>query len=669
MPKVNVPGLDKPVNFPDEMTTDQISHAIETDILPKLSQSQSPSGFESVRGSILGRLAQGIADPALGMIQLASHIPGADPSARLNTKSIDEQIAQNEQAYQLSRKSSGNDGVDIARFAGNVVSPVNMGIAKISPILGNTIAKRAATGAIAGGLSGVTNPITNTDSQNDFWTTKGIQTGVGSALGAILNPIVSSIGDKVAGFVGRKLSTPDASKNADAIITQALKENGQTDVPPSFVENIRAEVNNSLKEGRQLDVASLLRKKDFESLNLPATQGQITRDASQFAKEKNLRGIANAGEPLQNIFDTQNKVLTDKLSNISGNASEANQAGQKLADALRSTDQNISSQVRAAYKAARASSGRDLEVPMEGLSQDVAGVIKDYGKGNIPAAVRTRLGEFGIFDGKQTKLFTVNDAEELLQQINKVYDPMKKAEAGALDQLRGAIKNAVSSADDSGGVFAEARQMAAKRYSLQDAIPALKAVSEGSVNPDTFVNKYLINGRSDQVQMLAKLLKNTNPDAYQEARNQIGNRIYRSAFGENVTGDKLFRPEEFSKTLRAIGTDKLKAFFSPEEIEQLKTIGRVGAYVNSTPTSAPVNFSNTAGTAANLAQQALPGKASILASVLRSAKNVKDVNAAINPKIPSTAAPLSLSNAQRELLSRSLLFGSTGISGALIPRD
>lgn len=687
MPQVNIQGVGS-VNFPDSMTPDEITHAIETEILPQAKPEPTP--IQSVRGSIPGRFMQGAADPALGILQLASHIPGVDRSQQLAERqkadlrfqginvpdallprSVDDQLSQNEASYQQARKATGSDGLDVSRFAGNVVSPVNAGIAKIAPVFGNTLLRRAATGAVAGAMSGAATPITDPESQKDFLATKATQTGIGAFLGAVLTPIVSKVGEAVTRVIGNKLSDANASQQTNQIIAQALKETGQKpeDLPPSFLENLQNEVNNSLRQGKELDAAALLRQKDFESLGLPSTQGQILRDATQFAKEKNLRGIANAGEPLQRVFDAQNKGLTDKLSSFAGDASESYSAGQKLADALRSTDQNLSNQVRSAYEAARASAGRDLEVPMQGLAQDVGKIIKDYGESNVPAAVRSRLGEFGVFGDKQSKLFTVNDAEQLLQQINKVYNPMNKAEAGALNELRTAVKNAVSAADDSGGVFSEARQLAAKRFTLQDAIPALKASADGSVNPDTFVNKYLVNGRTDQVQLLAKLLKSTSPDAYEEARNQIGNRLYRAAFGENVAGDKLFRPEEFSKTVRAIGPEKLKAFFSQAEIDQLKTIGRVGSYINSTPTSAPVNFSNTAGAAANLAQQALPGKASILAGLLRSVKNVQDVNSAVSPKIPMRPAPLSLDETSRELLARSLLLGSTGVSGALVPRN
>ena len=61
---------------------------------------------------------------------------------------------------------------------------------------------------------------------------------------------------------------------------------------------LRAQAEHALANNTTIDTAAALRKADFESLGQQPLLGQITRDPMQFARERNLRGIAGAGEPI-----------------------------------------------------------------------------------------------------------------------------------------------------------------------------------------------------------------------------------------------------------------------------------------------------------------------------------------------------------------------------------
>lgn len=58
MQTVNIPGLDKPVNFPDSMSHEQIANAIETEILPRI----STLGYAKTIGNAVVKGATGVAD-------------------------------------------------------------------------------------------------------------------------------------------------------------------------------------------------------------------------------------------------------------------------------------------------------------------------------------------------------------------------------------------------------------------------------------------------------------------------------------------------------------------------------------------------------------------------------------------------------------------------------
>jgi len=369
-------------------------------------------------------------------------------------------------------------------------------------------------------------------------------------------------------------------------------------------------------------------------------------------------------------FGEQGRQLQQVVANYGGpKAAEPQVAGQTLVDTLKNVDTKLNAQVSAAYNAARKTTGTELEIPLQGLSQDVSNVINKYGKQNVPAALRSNLADYGLFGGKQTKLFTMNDAEQVIQQINALSDPLKKAEYSALGQLRNSVKNAILSADTGGGPFAEARNLAAQRFKLHDLVPALEAASNGTVNADTFVAKYITNASTKDVNSLAQLLSSTSSEAFTEAKNQLGAQIQKAAFGTNLAGDKALAPDRLGNFLQRIGTEKLKAFYTPNEIDQLYRLARVGAYVNQIPNASPVNTSNTGALAANLMGAHVPliGKAAGMVKAIASPiGNSIAVNRALSANVPAVTRNLTVPEAAylRSILASTAVGG--GVAGGLL---
>ena len=200
-------------------------------------------------------------------------------------------------------------------------------------------------------------------------------------------------------------------------------------------------------------------------------------------------------------------------------------------------------------------------------------------------------------------------------------------------------------------------------YGEETDFYALKAAVNGDVNAQDFVRRFLINGKADEVRALAGALPE---DAAAEARRQFGAALERAAFGEN-TGSKAFSPERFSRFINQPGMQqKLAAFFSPEEVGQIRQIGRVGAYMNSFPAFAPVNTSNTASALANLGWLSripgVPQSVGLLNMAKTAAENQHAVNSALGAKLRNQ--PADIPAKQLELLSRILGSGMGGVAGA-----
>lgn len=414
---------------------------------------------------------------------------------------------------------------------------------------------------------------------------------------------------------------------------------------------IKQRVAQILQDDPTVSPAAAMRAQDFRDLGIQPTLGQITRDPMQYAQELNLRS-KGVGDDLANRFNQQNTQLQQALGGLAGTPSDAYAAGSAIKGALQSIDDQMSQQVSDAYAAARASTGKNLDVPLEGVAQDYAQTLNDFGD-KVPSGVRNNFEQLGLMGGTQRKLFTIENAENLLKVINAnaSNDPATNA---ALAQLRGSVKNAILSADDQGGVYAPARALAAQRFALQDQVPALEAASSNSVAPDDFVRRFVVNGKTDEVNGMAQLLQEHAPQAFQEARAQMGAQLALKGFGQNVAGDAPFKPTAYMGQLQAFGPAKLGAFYTPDEINQLNTIGRVGAYMNSFPSAAPVNTSNTASALGSLVGAGVK-KIPYVGGLIDNAQNRMFVNRALAARLSGTAAESAANAPQQRALGALLL--------------
>ena len=128
---------------------------------------------------------------------------------RLPEGGVDQQVRQEEAAYQARRAAGGEDGIDWARIAGNVVSPANLAIATRLPAAA-TLAGRVGVGAAGGATSAALAPVAS----GDFWSEKGMQTGMGALSGGAVPMATNALA---------RIVSPRASVNPQI---QALRAEG-----------------------------------------------------------------------------------------------------------------------------------------------------------------------------------------------------------------------------------------------------------------------------------------------------------------------------------------------------------------------------------------------------------------------------------------------------------
>lgn len=498
-------------------------------------------------------------------------------------------------------------------------------------------------------VSGVAGNLIRGDSRNPYREALGnaAQEAVPQALSVGGAVMAKSLSKRAAQASDPEVAGARASLRTDTAIADALKEMGQSadDISAAQMQGLRQKVLESLKVGKQVDPAALLRLDDFKSLDIEPTLGWVGRDPIQYAREMNLRGIEGVGDPLMARMTKGGNVLQQRLAKPAEGALDRYTAGDSLINSLSKYDAGVKSGVDDSYKLARGSDGRSAQLDTATFSK-LANDALDYEQlGHyLPAPTRAMLND--ISSGKVP--FNVNTQVQLDSVLSAAQRSSGRGspEALAIGKIKDALKNtpladeAALAGSETQALFSAAKGKALNRFKEQDSAPGYKAAIDGTTAPDDFVNRFIINGKTDEVKALSGIFKKSDPEAFQLARAQIGEKLQRAAFGDNLAGDSPFATARYMQAVRQIGVPKLSAFFNASEVDAFLTMGRVGTYMKQAPSGATVNASNTAAAIANLG---IPGN-SLIKSIASGAYNAvtrrSRVNNALAAKIPSENVPI-----------------------------
>ncbi len=268
-----------------ELSDDQID-----EIASEMSGTQ-PQAQPQVAAPTSG-FVMGLKDPLSGGAQLLERVlpqPLVEQVNKLNAVlaeyglvsplpagGVGQMVQQEEQAYQAGRKQRGEEGFDVGRLGGNIVSGV---------VPGTAATRLAGTGlrgaAVAGGATAALQPVT----EGDFAEEKLKQVAGGAVAGAagqkvfeaagdVLNPLLRKSEETmrelgVKGTVGQKLGEP----------VKALEEFAQNlPLVGTAIENQRQKVLFDFNKGVINKALSKIKTK------LPAEA--VGRDAVQFAADQ-----------------------------------------------------------------------------------------------------------------------------------------------------------------------------------------------------------------------------------------------------------------------------------------------------------------------------------------------------------------------------------------------
>lgn len=443
--------------------------------------------------------------------------------------------------------------------------------------------------------------------------------GLAGGLGANL---AQSVGSNLASRA-KALVTPENPQAVDQQIQLVLRGSGVdwSQIPERVRQSVRAEVQQALNTGGGLNADATRRLIDFKSVaGTTPTRGTLTQDPVQITREMNLAktGANSTDLGLQRLPGLQNQNTNALLAALDDagarNAPDAFSTGQRLIGALQGNIDASKARIGGLYDAARDTAGRSAQLDGATFTRTASQLLDDKLLGGaLPKSVETHLNR--IARGKVP--FDVNYAEQLKTAIGNLQrasndgqtrmalgvvrqaldaTPLRAApqvNPGNLPAVPGTVPpSSTTLGAESIQAFNRARTANAAFMKRVESTPALKAVMDGA-EPDRFVQQFVVGSGATvaDVRAMSRALAG-NPDAMSAVKANIAAHL--KAAATNGTDDVAkFSSAAYNRALNGIGDRKLSAFFEPEEIAQLRAIGRVGTLMQAQPAGAAVNNSNS----------------------------------------------------------------------------
>jgi hypothetical protein len=413
-------------------------------------------------------------------------------------------------------------------------------------------------------------------------------------------------------------------------INRAMQDSGIDfgKLAPSVQQGIRADVAQALKVSDNLDTDALRRLVDYRVTGATPTVGKLTRDPATYTQEENLMRVGanskdKAAQQLGSIRNENNSRLIALMNETGANTSDDAIAGaEKVIGALKQRGARADQIIGNLYDKARDSAGRsaaldhyaftqragDLlhEANVESfLTPDIRNKLNGFASGEIPLTAeiaeqfKTGIGRIqrNSSDGNvRHALGLVRQALDETPLLGATPAPVNGGNQLVVAGGQLAEGQAPSLGQEAIDAFNKARRMNRAWKQIVERTPALQAVEDG-VEPDKFVQQFIVgSGNKASVAGLAALRQSikSSPEAMGAVRGQIARYLKTEAL--NGASDEVgaFSQSGFNKAFDAIGERKLRMFFTPEEIDRLKAVGRVAAYEQKDPVGAAVNRSNSA---------------------------------------------------------------------------
>jgi hypothetical protein len=357
---------------------------------------------------------------------------------------------------------------------------------------------------------------------------------------------------------------------------------------------LRQAIERTANAGGNINQTVLQRHLDAESLPVPIrlSEGQATGDARLISREMNQRGRS---EQLSTHFSAQNRALGENLravrESVGPNAFSSNMVehGDTLIGAYRAKDAAAQADIGAKYEALRQAAGGDIPIDAASVWTNAEARLKkrllfEHAPKGIMrqlARMRDEGMNFEQFEAMRTNLAEI--------QRSHTASGLERRAAGEIRQaledlpLHESAAGLKSLADD-------ARAAARAQFQALEADPAYLAAVEGSVTPDQFAKKFVVNGSRDHVGIMRKNLESDEAALQTMGVAVLDHLRDQARLGSGYEGN--FAAASFEKAVRQLDP-KLRHILTPEAADTLERLANVSKLVVDQPRGSFVNNSNT----------------------------------------------------------------------------
>jgi hypothetical protein len=605
--RVEVPGVGT-LEFPDGMQQADIASAIQKNF-PEIHAKKEavPSALSDVPRQLgltarygiegVGNTLDAVATPIRAAMNL---IPGVNIQPG-GGKTIADAIG-------LPQPKNSTERVvgDISRLMAGSAVPLGLASKAANVTTGSTKAVAQALAAnpaqqiVSAGASGGAGGAVREKGGND-----AAQFAAALAAG-VAAPYAMSKAAQAGRAAQNAISRNVAPQRSIEAVDRAIENSGirLDDLAPNVRNSLRNDVQAALRTDGLLAPDAIRRLADYRTTGATPTAARLTLDPATVTRERNLakQGINSTDKTAQQLGQVENANNQRLIANLNdlgaATADDAYAGGQKIMQSLAKRDEAAKAAIGARYDAARASSGRAAALDPAAFTNKANDLLDDaLLGGKLPGDVRGLLNKTA--QGEMP--LTVDVAEQLKTRIGGLQRASNDAaERKALGLVRQALDD-TPLLDGQGAeaitAFNKARRLNRAYMGIVERTPALQAVRDG-IEPDKFVQNYIVgNGSKTNVSDLSALksVVRNDPQALDAVKGQITAHLKKQAL--NGAADEVgnISQSAYNKALANIGDRKLSMFFTPDEVAQLKAIGRVASYEQVQPRGSAVNNSNTAG--------------------------------------------------------------------------
>lgn len=347
----------------------------------------------------------------------------------------------------------------------------------------------------------------------------------------------------------------------------------------------------------EINVEVLNRHLDADTLPIPIklSEGQATRSPQLFSEEMNSRG---KNTQLANRYNEQNKQLVENIDQIKENAAprvygtNVVENGQSLIDAYLDIDKARLANIDTKYQALRDAAGGQFPIDGVAFANNAMDSLKKNLKSEfLPDSIKKQVEAF-----KNGEPMTFEQFEAMRTNLAAEMRKADRAGDGNAEFALGKVREALEDLPLTGEtkelkVLAdEARAAAKERFDTLGSDKAYKAAVNGKVAPDDFIQKFVVNGKKNDIDTMVKHL-GADSEARQVMAAGIVNWL-KSKAGISADGNGAFSQKGYNKALESIDP-KILNIVGPEVNQQLKALGNTARNIQERPVGGYVNESNT----------------------------------------------------------------------------